>query len=153
MNKTLLFCSYLFSNKVLASTATASAAGVSAVIAGFDPFPWVLATMGMVFMLINLEPDEKKTKDQIRKEALANGLVSLVCGGLGGPWTAIVFGIYVNPRLESPLLMAFLISAFWQIIAFRVAPVALPPLINWAKNWADNLVKNLGVTRKDDERK
>lgn len=114
----------MFSNKAFATVAPTAVVGISAASAGLDPWPWVLATFGMIYMLLKSEFDEKKSPSTVRKEALANGLVSLICGGLGGPWTAIALGVYVSPKLESPLLMAFLISAFWQVVAFRIWPIA-----------------------------
>lgn len=132
MHRALIFFSALLGNKVFAATSAALLSGVSASAAGVDPFPWVLATMGMVYMLARTEPSQDKTTLQIRRDALANGLVSLICGGLGGPWTAVLIAQWAgNPRLESPLLMAFLISAFWQIVAYRVWPEIWPIAKSW----------------------
>ena len=132
MHRALILASALFGNKAFAATSAAALSGVSATIAGIDPLPWVLATMGMVYMLARTEPSQDKTPNQIRLDALANGLVSLVCGGLGGPWTSIAIAQWAgNPRLESPLLMAFMISAFWQIVAYRVWPALWPIAKSW----------------------
>jgi hypothetical protein len=130
MNKIIAFIASIFSNKAFAVGAPAGTVGLSAISAGLDPWPWVLATTGMIIMLLKTEPDTNKTKNQIRKETLANGIVSLVCGGLGGPWTALAVGVYISPKLESPLLMAFLISAFWQVVAFRIWPIA----VDWLRS-------------------
>lgn len=132
MQRAFIVISALLGNKAFAATSAALLSGVSATIAGVDPFPWVLATMGMVYMLARTEPSQDKTALQIRRDALANGLVSLICGGLGGPWTSIAIAQWAgNPRLESPLLMAFLISAFWQIVAYRIWPAVWPIAQSW----------------------
>ncbi len=126
----------LFGKKTFAVTTTAATAGLSAQLNGFDPLPWIVATAGMVYMLARSEPDPSKDVNRQRKDALANGLVSLVFGGLGGPFTAAAIGIYFDPRLESPLLMAFLISAFWQVVAYKIWPAIWPILKGWLQRKA-----------------
>lgn len=137
IKKSLLFVAayYMASNKSAFAVAAGATAGVTAYLSGIDPWPWVIATVGMCYMLARSEPDTSKTANRIRRDALANGLVSLVCGGLGGPWTAVAVGEYINPKLANPLLMAFMISAFWQVIAYRGWPFFLAEIWPIVKSW------------------
>lgn len=114
--------SLLTSNKLLAASTTGALAGANAAVIGLDPIPWVCATAGMVYMLSRSEYDDHKTDAKIRLEAVGNGLVSLLGGGLGGPLAAIAVAEYVNPALSSPWFMAFFIAAFWQVLAYKALP-------------------------------
>lgn len=128
----LMMLGVLLSKKSFAAGVGGVAAGVSAQIAGFDPMPWVIATVGWVYVLARSTPKPGADLSQVRRDALANGLVSLVGGGLGGPWTAVAVGsFFENPRLESPLLMAFVISAGWQFFAYKAFPALWPIAQSW----------------------
>lgn len=115
---------------IAAGVVTSTAASIS----GLDPWPWILATLGMVYMVAKTEPDSKKTLGQMRREALSNGMVSLICGGLGGPATASIAATY-NEAFRQPYLLAFLISAFWQVVAFKLWPWVLTEIWPIAKSW------------------
>ena len=83
-------------------------------------------------MLIHTEPAMDKTQTQIRTESVANGLVSLICGAMGGPVTASALAEWSNKEyLNSPLLAAFMISAFWQIAAHKAWPFFSPIIKSW----------------------
>ena len=103
------------------SIATGAASTAIATVSGLDPWPWVLATCGMVYMIAKTEPHAGKSPGQMRREALGNGMVSLICGGLGGPATAAMASTY-QEAFNQPYLLAFLISAFWQVVAFKAFP-------------------------------
>ena len=136
MRKIIMIWSALFSNKSVASSSAAALAGLSALSVGFDPLPWIVSTVGTVYMLLSSEPNPEIHPSQARKKVLTNGIVSLVCGGLGGPWVAAWFGMY-SPRLESPLLMAFLISAFWQLAVFKLWPKIEKGIDKWLDKKAE----------------
>ena len=126
---------FLSGNKSAFAITTGFVAGLTAQASGFDPWPWVIATFGMCYMLARSVPEKSKEGARVRRDALANGIVSLICGGLGGPWTAVAVGEYINPRLANPLLMAFLISAFWQVVAYRFWPFFLIEIWPLLKPW------------------
>jgi len=116
------------------SVATGAASTAIATVSGLDPWPWVLATCGMVYMIAKTEPHAGKSPSQMRREALGNGMVSLICGGLGGPATASMAGTY-NETFNQPYLLAFLISAFWQVVAFKAWPWVLAEVWPLVKSW------------------
>jgi hypothetical protein len=132
MKKIMVLVGTLIGKKSFAAATAAGLSGLSAAAAGFDPLPWVLATIGMVYMFARSEPNQDKEASQVRRDAIANGLMSLIGGGLGGPWTAVGIGVlFNNPRLESPLLMAFVISAGWQFFAYKAFPAIWPIAQSW----------------------
>jgi len=141
VKKLLILLTAVLGNKTYAATATTLATGLSAWSFGFDPLPWMFSTAGMIYMLIHTEPASEKTPAKIRAESLANGLVSLICGALGGPVTASALSEWSKKEyLNSPLLAAFLISAFWQIVAYKAWPFLRTELWPIAKSWLERKV-------------
>ncbi len=131
----------MLGNKTYAATVTTLATGFSAWSFGFDPLPWMFSTAGMIYMLIHTESASNKTQTQVRAESVANGLVSLVCGAMGGPITASALSEWANKEyLNSPLLAAFLISAFWQIAAYKAWPFLREEVWPIAKSWVERKV-------------
>ena len=141
MQKLLIFIVAILGNKSYAAAITTGATGLSAWSLGFDPLPWMFSTAGMIYMLIHTEPKEAKNSTQVRAESIANGLVSLICGALGGPMSASALAEWSNKEyLNSPLLAAFLISAFWQLIAYKAWPVVRAEIWPIAKSWLERKV-------------
>ena len=125
VKKLLILLTAVLGNKTYAATTTTLATGLSAWSFGFDPLPWMFSTAGMIYMLIHTEPANEKSPAKIRAESFANGIVSLICGALGGPVTANALAEWSEKEyLNSPLLAAFMISAFWQIVADKAWPIA-----------------------------
>ena len=135
MRSLIIFFIWLIEKPAFAtSLATGAASTAIATVTGLDPWPWILATLGMVYMIVKTEPNPSKTANQMRREALSNGMVSLICGGLGGPATASMANEY-STAFNQPYLLAFLISAFWQVVAFKGWPWILAEIWPLVKGW------------------
>lgn len=105
----------------LSTTATIATAGWTAVFIGADPWPWVLGAGGAAVVYAH--------KQENRAKAMANGLISVMLGGLAAPWIGALLADHAGPLWGNKYAIAFVLSAGWPWIApyaLRVADKFLP---------------------------
>ena len=108
--KLVLMMATLLASKhaVAASIATAATVAVVAPAIGFDPLTWFFSGIGAVAARL-------KIIETSRQVAIANGIISVVLGGLGSPYALALVMKFDYP--QPPIyLCAFLLALLWPVI-------------------------------------
>lgn len=74
-----------------------------------DPWVWILGGFGAAVVYVKNPPTTKSN-------ALINGMISVLIGGLVSPPVASYCAQHYDPTLASPYPFAFILSAFWPWI-------------------------------------
>lgn len=93
---------------IAASVATAAAVAAVAPVVGFDPLTWFFSGIGAVAARL-------KIVETTRQTAIANGIISVILGGLGGPYSIAMFMKYDYPQ-PPVYLCAFILALLWPVI-------------------------------------
>lgn len=88
-----------------AATASALAAG-TATGTGADPWPWAIGAFGAVVVYVKRPPTT-------RADAIVNGCISVLIGGLVAPLSAAAVAKYLDPSLASDYVNALILSSLW----------------------------------------
>lgn len=91
---------------VATTTATVATAGVTAAQLGAEPLPWVVGAGGAAIAFLLRAPTGAKV-------AIANGAISVLCGGLGAPFLASVIAHQFDPVYANDLVLAAVLSIGW----------------------------------------
>lgn len=97
---------------IAAAVTTAAAAMAIAPSIGFDPVTWFLSGVGAVVAHL-------KMVETLRRVAIANGIISVILGGFGGPYINAILMKYEFPQLPV-YLAAFGLAVAWPFIAAKV---------------------------------
>ena len=118
----------LFGSPAKAAITTGAAASALSVWVGFDPMPWVAGAAGGAIIFL-------KTEHQSRKETAANGLISVMLGGLVAPWLVRAAEIIVGKddygqaaalvNQHTLYAICFLLAAFWPLFYRVLWPVVM----------------------------
>jgi hypothetical protein len=90
-----------------AAAFSGTAAASAAMASQSDPWPWVVSAAGAMIVMIKLPSTG-------RAQGAANGLISVMLGGLGSAFAVEHLGQYIDPAPDR-LLAAFLLSAAWPM--------------------------------------
>jgi hypothetical protein len=90
-----------------AALATGGVAASAATVTHSDPWPWVVSAAGALIVMVKLPATG-------RAQGAANGLISVMLGGLGSAFAVTQLGAYISPPPDR-LLMAFALSAAWPL--------------------------------------
>ena len=91
---------------------------------GFDPFTWMLGALGGVVVLAKVPPTT-------RLEGLANGMISVIVGGMVAPWAQPAMLEYTK-YAPNVYLVSFVLAALW------------PWLMKLGKESAEKWLENRG---------
>ena len=90
-----------------AAAAVGGMAALAADVGNADKWPWIVSVFGAVVVMTKL-------KEQSRMQGFANGITSVMLGGLGSSfvseWLHATTGL-----APGQLLVAFLLSALWPV--------------------------------------
>lgn len=103
-----------------AATLTAATAGAMASQLGADPWPWIVGSAGAAIAFLMRAPTTPKI-------ALANGLISILCGGLGAPFIANIVSYKIDPIYANDLVYAAFLSVAWPFLV----PLAMRYIEKW----------------------
>lgn len=99
--------SLYFSKWSVAASAATGVAGIwMSSELGFDPWPWLLGALGGVIVRAKLPASS-------RFDGIANGIISVMMGGLGGPLTANSVALYYPSLNVGSYFSAFVLAAAW----------------------------------------
>ena len=107
-----------------AATITAATAGATAAQLGADPWPWIVGSAGAAIAFLMRAPVE-------RRVAVTNGLISVLCGGIGAPFVASLASHYVHPVWANDLVWAAVLSIGW--------PFLVPLAMGWIERFSGAL--------------
>lgn len=108
----------LNAKNITAATLTAATAGAVATQLGVDPLPWIVGSAGAAIAFLMRAPTAPKI-------ALANGLISILCGGLGAPFLANIVEAKVDAIYANDLVYAAILSVAW--------PFFVPLVMAWVE--------------------
>ncbi|WP_288253751.1 hypothetical protein [uncultured Hydrogenophaga sp.] len=91
---------------IVTTATTVAAAGVTASQLGTDPLPWAVGAAGAAIAFLLRAPSGAKA-------AIANGAISVLCGGLGAPYAARVIAYQFGEVYANDLVLAAVLSIGW----------------------------------------
>lgn len=122
VKKALIAMATLFSSKTASAVGASGAVVAAAAGLGLDWLPWAVGAAGSTVVYAYKPPTT-------RPRALANGVISVVLGGAGGPAAADAAASYLEaPYLgtfNAVLLLSFLLAVAWP----WAAPVAFNGIV------------------------
>ncbi len=106
MKKRLLALALLFKGESAVAAAMGTTAGVAATATGHDPWPWIIGGFGAAVVYV-------KRPATSRQDAIINGAISVLLGGLVAPTLAQYLASHWDPVLANPYPVAFILSCVW----------------------------------------
>ena len=84
-----------------------------------DPWTWIIGSFGAAVVYVKYKPNSKA-------DAVINGFISVMIGGLVSPYLATYLGDHYDKSLSNPYPLAFLLSAFWPwVVPFVIRRVRM----------------------------
>lgn len=110
----------LFTTFLLLICQGALAGTTAAIVSKADPWVWIIGGFGAAIVYVKNPP-------RSRADALTNGMISVLIGGLIAPPAAVYCGQHFDPTLNQPYAMSFVLSASW--------PWLLPIVSKFVSRW------------------
>lgn len=114
MKKLLIVAALLSRWEMAAAASIGGAAGITAALAGLDPWTWVIGGFGAAVVYVKRPATSKM-------DAIINSGISVFLAGLVSPWLALYLSVHVAKELGNAHPIAFILSSAWP----WVAPIAL----------------------------